>query len=138
MINELHESYDNDSGHFSENIESYTNNNSQQYRLFKTNLSAYIDNELSSEDNIKVKKFTINNKHARKELEDSYNIRKLMNNSFKKAKMNTKNDFSKVVMKNLQPDEAYSFGIHPAIKLIIAFVTVVFVITSFILVSLTV
>ena len=52
--------------------------------------------------------------------------------------MTTKNDFSRVVMKNLQPYEEYSFGIHPAIKLIIAFVLVVFVATSFILISLSV
>ena len=72
-----------------------------QYRLFQNNLSAYVDNELPAEENIKIKKFTINNKRARKELENTYNIRKLMNDSFKKTKSESRHDFSRNVMKQL-------------------------------------
>ena len=41
---------------------------SEHYRAFSENLSAYIDNELTNEENIKLKKFTINNTTARKDL----------------------------------------------------------------------
>ena len=42
--------------------EAFVPNTSSQYRLFKNNLSAYIDNELPPEENIKIRKFAINNK----------------------------------------------------------------------------
>lgn len=111
---------------------------SQQYRLFKNNLSAYIDNELDNEDNIKIKKFTINNKNARKALEDSYNIKKLMNDSFRKTKSDAKQDFSRSVLKQLELEEEATSGFHPAIKLLIAFTVSVLVLTTIILFSLSV
>ena len=110
----------------------------RQYRLFKDNLSAYIDNELSSEENIKIKKFTINNDRARKELEENYNIKKLMNDSFMKSKSDLRHDFSRSVLKQLELDEDNNLGIHPAIKLLIFFTFSVLVITSFVLMSLSV
>ena len=111
---------------------------SQQYRLFKNNLSAYIDNELNNEDKIKIKKFTINNKNARKALEDSYNIKKLMNDSFRKTKSDAKQDFSRSVLKQLELEEEATSGFHPAIKLLIAFTVSVLVLTTIILFSLSV
>ncbi len=111
---------------------------SQQYRLFKNNLSAYIDNELDNEDNIKIKKFTINNKSARKALEDSYNIKKLMNDSFRKTKSDARHDFSRSVLKQLELEEEATSGFHPAIKLLIAFTISVLVLTTIILFSLSV
>ncbi len=111
---------------------------SQQYRLFKNNLSAYIDNELDNEDNIKIKKFTINNKNARKALEDSYNIKKLMNDSFRKTKSDARHDFSRSVLKQLELEEEATSGFHPAIKLLIAFTISVLVLTTIILFSLSV
>ena len=111
---------------------------SQQYRLFKNNLSAYIDNELDNEDNTKTKKFTINNKNARKALEDSYNIKKLMNDSFRKTKSDAKQDFSRSVLKQLELEEEATSGFHPAIKLLIAFTVSVLVLTTIILFSLSV
>ena len=114
------------------------NTTSLQYRVFKNNLSAYIDNELNTEENLKIKKFAINNKNARRELEDSYNIRRLMNDSFKKTKANAKKDFSKNVLRQLQLEEEATLGFHPAIKLLIAFTITVLVLTSFVLISLSV
>lgn len=111
---------------------------SQQFRLFKTNLSAYIDNELSNDENIKIKKFTINNEKARKELEENYNIRRLMNESFNKTKSDLRHDFSRSVLKQLELDEDAHLGIHPAIKLLITFTLLVLIITSFVLMSLSV
>lgn len=111
---------------------------SQQYRVFQNNLSAYIDNELSDEESIKIKKFTINNPQARKELEDNYNIKKLMNDSFKKSKSETKQDFSRSVLKQLELEEDATLGIHPAIKILISFTMTVLILTSLVLMSLSV
>lgn len=111
---------------------------SEQYRLFKNNLSAYIDNELPDEENIKIKKFAINNTKARQELEDSYNIRRLMNESFRKTKAESRHDFSKNVIKQLELEGEAVSGIHPVIKLLIVFVLVTLIITSFVLSTLSV
>lgn len=111
---------------------------SQQYRVFKNDLSAYIDNELSNEESIKIKKFTINNKIARKDLEESYNIRKLMNDSFKRAREDARHDFSKNILRQLELEEEATSGIHPAIKLLIGFTLSVLIITMLVLSSLSV
>lgn len=108
---------------------------SQQYRIFKNNLSAYIDNELDEEENLKVKKFAINNKSARKDLENTYNIKKLMNESFQKSKTDSRRDFSKHVIRQLELEDEMALGIHPAIKLIICFAFVVFILTTLVLIS---
>ena len=109
---------------------------SQQYRIFKNNLSAYVDNELNPEENLKIKKFAINNKSARKELESAYNIRKMMNESFNKSRNESKGDFSKHGLRQMELEDEIALGIHPAIKLIIGFTFVVFVLTTFVLISL--
>lgn len=109
---------------------------SQQYRIFKNNLSAYVDNELNEDESIKLKKFAIHNKDARKDLENTYNIRKLMNESFKKSKNETKRDFSKHVLRQLEIEDEDTLGIHPAIKLLIFFTVSVFLFTSLVLIAL--
>lgn len=108
---------------------------SEQYRIFKNNLSAYIDNELTDEENIKIKKFTINNLNARADLENSYNIRKIMNNSFKKTRNEIKNDYSKSIIRQLELEDEAITGIHPSIKLLISFMISVLIITSLVLTS---
>ena len=108
-----------------------------QYRLFQNNLSAYVDNELPPEENIKIKKFTINNKKARKELENAYSIRKLMNDSFQKTKSENRQDFSKNVMKQLDLTSEANLGFHPLLKVAIAFVMTVLVLSAIIVFSLT-
>ena len=115
--------------------EVYTTNAhpSKQYVLFKNNLSAYVDNELSQEENIKMKKFTINNKQARKELENAYHIRKLMKDSYRKTKMNAKPDFSRKILKKLNPDDKNSLSFNPLIKIGFAFIMTVLIISSIII-----
>ncbi len=108
-----------------------------QYKIFQNNLSAYIDNELPAEENIKIKKFAINNKRARKELEDTCNIRKLMSESFNKTKSEARHDFSKNVIKQLNPNEEYNFSFHPVLKAAIAFVMTVLILSAIIVFSLT-
>lgn len=111
---------------------------SHQYSFFRDNLSAYIDNELSDDDSLKIKKFTINNLKARNELETNYNLRKLMNDSLKKTKSENKYDYSKNILKQLELEEEATSGIHPVIKLILSFTVVVLVATSLVLMSLSV
>lgn len=115
-----------------------TNVTSQQYRVFQNNLSAYIDNELTPNENIKIKKYTINNKQARRELEDAYNIRKLMSDSFDKTKTMAKQDFSRNVIKQLGNNyDENSLSFHPVLKVAIAFIVTVLVLTALIIFSLT-
>ena len=112
-----------------------TNINSEHYKSFKNNLSAYIDNELPNNENIKIKKFTISNSNARKDLEENYNLRRLMKDSFRKTKSETRYDFSKNILRQLELDEDNIFGIHPALKILVGFTILVLIITSFILIS---
>ena len=131
LLKDLKESVENEQ----EEVLSSTTNS--QYRLFQNNLSAYVDNELPQEENIKIKKFTINNKKARKELENTYSIRKLMNDSFQKTKSESKQDFSKNVMKQLDLSNDANLGFHPLLKVAIAFVMTVLVLSAIIVFSLT-
>lgn len=121
----------------SEQEEVLSTTTNSQYRLFQNNLSAYVDNELPQEENIKIKKFTINNKKARKELENTYSIRKLMNDSFQKTKSESRQDFSKNVMKQLDLSNEANLGFHPLLKVAIAFVMTVLVLSAIIVFSLT-
>lgn len=132
MIEDLKQTLNEDSENKNE---FHTKTTSSQYKAFKNNLSAYIDNELSTDENVKIKKYTINNTLARQELQDSYNVRKLMNNTFKKIESEARNDFSKSVLKQLELEEEANLGIHPFIKILICFSIAVLVITSFVLIS---
>lgn len=108
----------------------------EQYRIFKNNLSAYVDNELNEEENLKIKKFTIHNKEARRDLENTYSIRRLMNESFQKSKNDSKRDFSKHVLRQLEIEDEATLGVHPAIKLLIFFTLSVLFFTSIVLIAL--
>lgn len=140
MLSDLKNSFDMQEDSVSNDVyrDSFNSTTSTQFRLFKNNLSAYLDNELSSDESVKIKKFTINNKSARKALEDSYNIKRLMNDSFKKTKSDAKQDFSRSVLKQLELEEEATMGFHPAIKLLIAFTVTVLVLTTLVLISLSV
>lgn len=76
-----------------------------QYNEFKINLSAYVDNELSDTDNIKIKKYIVSNPKARQELESMYKLKKAMNVSFEKAKTEAKDDFSKYILRRIDIQE---------------------------------
>lgn len=74
----------------------------KQYQEFKSNLSAYLDNELNDEESIKVKKLAISNPLARQDLENIYTFKKLLHNSFEKTKNEFKNDYSKSIICKIQ------------------------------------
>ena len=104
-----------------------------QYQFFKKNLSAYIDNELSEEDNVKMRKYTINNKKARKDLEDTYTIKKIMKDSYRKTKSSTKPEFTKNILKKLDIEEQNDFEFNPLISIGFAFIMSVILITAIVI-----
>ena len=59
-----------------------------------------------------------------------------MNDSLKKAKSESKQDFSKNVLKQLELEDEIELGIHPAIKLLIVFTILVLTITAIVLMNL--
>ncbi len=75
---------------------------------FINNLSAYMDNELNQNENIKIKKMTISNPAARKELETMYKFKKIMNSAYEKTKNDTKFDYSKDILSKIQDTNEYT------------------------------
>ena len=71
-------------------------------------LSAYIDNELNTNENIKIKKLTISNPMARKELETMYKFRKIIHNAYEKTKNDNHFDYSKNILANIQEPKDYT------------------------------
>jgi len=76
--------------------------NTKQYKIFKKNLSAYVDNELDIDENLKIKKISISNPLARRDLENIYNFKKLLHESFKKTQHDLKTDFAKDVICSIE------------------------------------
>ena len=70
----------------------------KQYKIFKENLSAYIDNELGDEENLRIRKIAIANANARQDLENILYFRELLKESFQKTKNCLKNDFSETII----------------------------------------
>ncbi|MDR1327589.1 MAG: zf-HC2 domain-containing protein [Heliobacteriaceae bacterium] len=89
-----------------------------QYEEFKLNLSAYIDNELDNDENIKIKRMTISNPLARRDLEDMYTFKRLLHYSFDKTKHNIRSDFSKGITSRLQMQGAQA---DPFVKIVVFF-----------------
>ena len=116
-----------------QNIEKVQNNN-PQYDEFKSNLSAYIDNELNDTDNIKIKKYIISNQKARQDLENMYDIKKVMHDSFEKTKNEVKDDFSKNILKKIDfQEEIYGNDSFGKVVAILALILFVFTITAVII-----
>ncbi|MBP3847354.1 zf-HC2 domain-containing protein [bacterium] len=75
---------------------------------FLGSLSAYIDNELDTYENVKIKKMTISNPTARQKLESMYKFQKLMHSAYEKTKNDTKIDYSKNIIALLDKSEDYT------------------------------
>ncbi len=82
---------------------------------YRMDMSAYIDNELDNNENIKIKKLTINNKKARKYLEDSYALKHIITSAFEKSKNDMRYDFAKNVLSTLDINNQ-DYTINPIIK----------------------
>ena len=68
---------------------------------------------------------------------DTYNIRKIISDSFRRSKNNSKPDFSKQVLKQLDINDENSLAFHPILKYIFAFVMTVLALSALIIFSLT-
>ncbi len=90
---------------------------------FMHNLSAYVDNELNSNENIKIKKITISNPNARKELESIYKFQKLLHSAYQKTKNDSKFDYSKTIVSKIQ--EPLDYTTNYFLKLSIGFVALI-------------
>ncbi len=90
---------------------------------FINNLSAYVDNELTPNDNIKIKKMAISNPNAREKLEKMYKFKKLMVSAYEKTKNDYKNDISKIIMAQVLEHSPYSTDCFQ--KLIILFCIII-------------
>ena len=73
----------------------------KQYKIFKENLSAYVDNELGDEENLRIRKIAIANADARQDLENILYFRELLKESFQKTKNCFKSDFSETIVGSL-------------------------------------
>lgn len=104
------------------------NSTDSQYEIFTTNLSAYVDNELTDEENIKVKKYIISNAKARKDLENLYTLKKVLHNSFEKAKNDVKDDYSKYILKRIDIQEEV-YGPDSFAKVLALFIVILTVFT---------
>lgn len=100
----------------------------KQYEDFKSNLSAYIDNELDDTDSIKIKKIAISNPLARQDLENIYTFKKLLHDSFEKTKNDLRYDYSKSIISRVQEEIPQDTKIDPFVKI----TTIFFIMISFI------
>lgn len=125
MVKSLKEVHEKLASIKSKNEENVT---SPQYDEFKTNLSAYIDNELEDIDNIKIKKYIIANPKARQDLESMYNIKKALHNSFEKEKNEVKDDFSKYILRRIDIQEEV-YGPDSFAKVVALFIVILTVFT---------
>lgn len=99
-------------------------------KKFINNLSAYMDNELDTKENIKIKKITVSNQHARKELEKMYNYQKILQASFERTKNNAKIDFSKEIVSKISNEDYYSTEYFKRICILFVLI-IIFIICGF-------
>lgn len=63
-------------------------------------LSAYIDNELSDEHSVKIRRSIVARPKLREKVDKLYKLRKFMSDSFREQKSRLKTDFSKDIVRN--------------------------------------
>ena len=95
--------------------------NTKQYETFKSNLSAYVDNELNDFENIKIKKIAISNPLARQDLESIYLFKKALHSSFEKTKSEMKSDYSKIITNQIQHENISRTSFDPFLRLTAVF-----------------
>ncbi len=108
----------------------------KQYQDFKENLSAYIDNELSDSENLRIKKIAIANINARLDLEETLSVRELMIEAFERMKNNLKTDFSEITVNKLYNNQHAKCRKFQYFKLISLILTML-IICIFIAINLT-
>lgn len=71
--------------------------NIKEYERFHNNLSAYFDNELPLNESVDMKKYMIKFPNARRDLEEMYNLHKIIHNSVICVKKSFNQDYSKII-----------------------------------------
>jgi len=69
--------------------------------ITNNDLSAYIDNELSDEHNVRIRRKIVAKPSVRTKIERLYKLRKFLSNSFYEQKNRLKTDFSKEIVRSL-------------------------------------
>ena len=87
-------------------------------------LSAYMDNELDTSENVKIKKMTISNPSARQKLESMYKYQKLIHNAYEKTKNDIKFDYSKNIMAIINKTPDYSTLYFRNIVIVLVLMTI--------------
>lgn len=100
-----------------------------EYKNFKQKLSAYLDSELEDNENIKIKKMTISNPLARKDLEDMYSFKRLLHSSFSRTKDNCNFDFSKEIIKKISDSSSNYIDNLVKISYLFMIVSIIFIIS---------
>src|SRR5574344_863582 len=70
-------------------------------REMNLKISSYIDNELSDEENLRVKRNIISNPQAREKFENINTIRQMLQRDFEKTKNEAKFDYTRTIMSQL-------------------------------------
>lgn len=113
--------------------EEYYNNT--QYSAFKEHLSAYIDNELTEEESVRIKKIAIANPLARRDLENVIAFKQLLHSSFLRTKQTIGTDYARRVIENISqkpvPVKAISLPVMMSISVGIIFLCIIFVMNIF-------
>jgi len=88
------------------------NKNTTEIMNYETlkKLSAYMDNELNNNENIRIKKMTISNSKVRNELENLYKFQKAIHSAYERTKTDSKFDYSKNILTKIQDGYEYSTG----------------------------
>jgi len=76
--------------------------NIKEYEKFHTNLSAYFDNELPLNESVNMKKYMIKFPNARKNLEEMYNLHKIISSSFVYLQKSFNDDYSRAICYRIQ------------------------------------
>lgn len=87
---------------------SFTVVKTKEEQSLNSHISAYIDNELDIDENIKVKKMIISKPDVRDKIEKIYNLKQLLKDSFDKT--NLKQDYSKKIVRKMYFDEKYKYN----------------------------
>ena len=111
IINEVRLAYDKyiSSNDFKELAPAYTYEDDSDYDEDSSSfeLSAYIDNELPEDRNIKIRQSIGSKPKVRKKVEKLYGLRKILMSSFNEQKNSLKTDYSKNIVKTLNYNYEY-------------------------------
>ncbi len=83
--------------------------NIREYESFYTNISPYIDDELSYNESIKFRRYLLKSKPARLELAGAYSLKNNIRHSIEMFKENSNINFSKKIIKKLKNESIDSF-----------------------------